>query len=49
MDPGLGPELERPDGTLVPIHVVLDPHMIDGELYVAPTSPKGSIDLSCKV
>jgi two-component system sensor kinase FixL len=35
MDPGLHPELERPDGTLVPIHVQLVPHQIDGELYTA--------------
>src|SRR5437764_9440263 len=35
MDPGLSPELERPDGTLVPIHVHLVPQEIDGELYVA--------------
>jgi PAS domain S-box-containing protein len=35
MDPGLQPELERPDGTLVPIHVQLVPHPIDGELYTA--------------
>jgi PAS domain S-box-containing protein len=35
MDPGLEPELERPDGTLVPIHSHLVPMRIDGTLYVA--------------
>ena len=36
MDPGLEPEAERPmDGMLVPIHVQLVPHQIDGHLYVA--------------
>ena len=36
MDPGLEPELERPmDGMLVPIHVQLVPHQVDGQLYVA--------------
>jgi PAS domain S-box-containing protein len=35
MDPGLEPELERPmDGTLVPIHIRLEPLRIDGRLYV---------------
>ncbi|HVA44249.1 MAG TPA: PAS domain S-box protein [Acidimicrobiales bacterium] len=35
MDPGLEPELERPmDGTLVPIHVRLEPLRVDGRLYV---------------
>ena len=35
MDPGLEPELERPmDGTLVPIHVRLEPKRVDGRLYV---------------
>ncbi|MGH9207132.1 MAG: PAS domain S-box protein [Acidimicrobiales bacterium] len=35
MDPGLDPHAERPDGTLVPIAVRLEPHQVDGELYVA--------------
>ena len=36
MDPGLEPEAERPmDGMLVPIHVQLEPHHVDGQLYVA--------------
>lgn len=35
MDPGLYPEAERPDGTLVPIAVRLEPIRVDGELYVA--------------
>jgi PAS domain S-box-containing protein len=35
MDPGLNPEAERPDGTLVPIHVRLEPRVVGGELYVA--------------
>lgn len=35
MDPGLYPEAERPDGTLVPIAVRLEPMRVDGELYVA--------------
>jgi protein-histidine pros-kinase len=36
MDPGLEPEAERPmDGMLLPIHVQLVPHLIDGHLYVA--------------
>lgn len=34
MDPGLHPELERPDGTLVPIAVRLEPRPQDNELYV---------------
>jgi len=35
MDPGLEPELERPmDGTLVPIHVRLEPLRVDRRLYV---------------
>jgi PAS domain S-box-containing protein len=35
MDPGLEPELERPmDGTLVPIHVRLEPLRVEGHLYV---------------
>lgn len=36
MDPGLEPHLERPtDGTLVPIHVELEPVRVDGALFVA--------------
>jgi hypothetical protein len=35
MDPGLGPRVQRPDGTLVPIAVRLVPHQYDGRLYVA--------------
>lgn len=35
MDPGLEPEAERPDGTLVPIHIRLEPVRVDGTLYVA--------------
>jgi PAS domain S-box-containing protein len=35
MDPGLEPEAERPDETLVPIHVRLEPMRVDGTLYVA--------------
>jgi len=35
MDPGLEPEAERPDETLVPIHVQLEPIRVDGTLYVA--------------
>jgi PAS domain S-box-containing protein len=35
MDPGLGPRVQRPDGTLVPIAVRLVPHQHDGRLYVA--------------
>lgn len=35
MDPGLEPELERPDGTLVPIQSHLVPIRVDGQLYVA--------------
>jgi PAS domain S-box-containing protein len=34
MDPGLDPELERPDGTRVPIDVWLEPLRADGKLYV---------------
>lgn len=34
MDPGLDPHLEKSDGTLVPIHVWLEPHRVDGTLYV---------------
>lgn len=35
MDPGLFPEAERPDGTIVPIAARLEPIRVDGELYVA--------------
>ena len=36
MDPGLEPEAERPmDGSLVPIHVDLEPIRSNGVLYVA--------------
>ena len=35
MDPGLEPEAERPDGTLVPIAVRLVPMRIDGQFYAA--------------
>jgi PAS domain S-box-containing protein len=36
MDPGLEPEAERPmDGTLVPIHIDLEPIRANGVLYVA--------------
>ncbi|HET9732844.1 MAG TPA: PAS domain S-box protein [Acidimicrobiales bacterium] len=35
MDPGLEPEAERPDGTIVPVHVRLEPVRVDGRLYVA--------------
>lgn len=36
MDPGLEPEAERPmDGSVVPIHVRLEPVRVDGRLYVA--------------
>src|SRR5580693_5432904 len=34
MDPGLEPEAERPDETLVPVHVRLEPMRVDGTLYV---------------
>jgi PAS domain S-box-containing protein len=34
MDPGLHPHSQRPDGTLVPIAVRLEPVRVDGELYV---------------
>jgi PAS domain S-box-containing protein len=33
MDPGLEPELERPDGTLVPIHGDLEPIRAGGQLF----------------
>ncbi len=35
MDPGLDPAAERPDGTLVPVAVRLEPVRVDGTLYVA--------------
>jgi len=35
MDPGLEPEAERPDGTIVPISGRLEPVWVDGRLYVA--------------
>jgi protein-histidine pros-kinase len=35
MDPGLAPEAERPDGTIVPISGRLVPIRVDGRLYVA--------------
>jgi PAS domain S-box-containing protein len=35
MDPGLEPEAERPDGTLVPIAVRLVPMRHDGQFYAA--------------
>jgi len=35
MDPGLEPEAERPDGTIVPIQGRLEPIRVDGALYVA--------------
>ena len=35
MDPGLFPEAERPDGTIVPVAARLEPISVDGELYVA--------------
>jgi len=35
MDPGLEPEAERPDGTLVPIAVRLVPIRVEAELFVA--------------
>ncbi len=34
MDPGLFPFVERPDGSKVLIHVWLEPHTVDGELFV---------------
>jgi PAS domain S-box-containing protein len=37
MDPGLEPHLERPDGTLVPIAVFLEPHRVGGKLFVSAT------------
>lgn len=35
MDPGLEPEAERPDGTIVPLSGRLEPIRVDGVLYVA--------------
>ena len=35
MDPGLEPEAERPDGTIVPLNGRLEPIRVDGALYVA--------------
>jgi PAS domain S-box-containing protein len=35
MDPGLYPEAERPDGTIVPVSGELEPIRVDGTLYVA--------------
>jgi PAS domain S-box-containing protein len=35
MDPGLEPEAERPDGTIVPLNGRLEPIRVDGTLYVA--------------
>jgi PAS domain S-box-containing protein len=35
MDPGLYPEAERPDGTLVPVHGDLEPVRANGVLYGA--------------
>jgi PAS domain S-box-containing protein len=35
MDPGLDPHLQRPDGTLIPIAVRLEPRRVDGMLYTA--------------
>jgi PAS domain S-box-containing protein len=35
MDPGLEPELEQPDGTLIPIHSHLVPIRVGNDLYVA--------------
>jgi len=35
MDPGLEPHGQRADGTLVPIHVRLQPLRVGGNLYVA--------------
>ncbi len=34
MDPGLEPHAQRPDGTLVPIAVTLQPMWPDGKLFV---------------
>jgi len=34
-DPGPFSEIERPDGTIVPIAARLEPIRVDGELYVA--------------
>jgi PAS domain S-box-containing protein len=35
MDPGLYPEAERPDGTIVPVSGELEPVRVGGTLYVA--------------
>jgi len=35
MDPGLYPEAERPDGTIVPVSGELEPIRVNGTLYVA--------------
>ena len=35
MDPGLEPEAERPDGTIVPFNGRLETMRVDGALYVA--------------
>jgi protein-histidine pros-kinase len=35
MDPGLYPEAEKPDGTIIPISARLEPIRVGGELYVA--------------
>jgi PAS domain S-box-containing protein len=35
MDPGLYPEAERPDGTIVPVSGMLEPVRVDGVLYGA--------------
>ncbi len=35
MDPGLYPEAERPDGTLVPVSGILEPVRVDRVLYAA--------------
>src|SRR5580704_19551734 len=35
MDPGLYPEAERPDGTIVPVSGMLEPVRADGVLYGA--------------
>ncbi len=35
MDPGLHPEAERPDGTIVPVSGLLEPVRVDGVLYGA--------------
>ena len=35
MDPGLEPEAQRPDGTIVPLTGRLEPIRVEGALYVA--------------